>query len=410
MPSFLSAKIAPSDRKVLVFFGLGMLVLLGILFAFGSGASSGGMGIPSSYSYGARGARAAFLLLRESGYHVERWEKSPLELPSPGRGTVLILAEPFLPPRAEDVQALSRFVRTGGRILAVGELAADAFLPEGSAEMGEAWPGETKTYAARLPSPITLGAAEIEMEPAGSWASPNPAHLGLYGDGHERVAVDYHLGEGRVVWWAGAWPLTNMGISSKQNLELFLNSVGPPGASQHVYWDEYFHGERGSLWAYLRTTPVPWAGLQLALFGMALIATFGRRWGPVRSRRTEPRLSTLEFVDTLGGLYEQARAAAPAVGVALGRFRFLLARRLGLPAGTPGAELGRAARTRLGAAAEGLSGLLVEADTAVANPRLRDAQALRLVRSLHDYAEALRLVPRAPGSEVSSPSPEREGH
>jgi hypothetical protein len=403
MPFPLTANLAASDRKALAAFGALLLLcfLLALVFGSGSASSAEGFGLPSTYSYGPGGGRAAFQLLKEMGYTVERWEKSPLELPSRGEGTVLVLAQPVYPAGEDERQALKRFVRTGGRILATGAYMASRFLPEGAASPQEAWPGDTRAFRPRLASPITLGAEEIEMEPSGYWSSGAPSHLELYGERRQAVVVTYRVGEGRVVWWADAWPLRNIGLTLRQNLALFLNSIGPPHGVR-VLWDEYFHGERGSLWAYLRTTPVPWAGAQLLLVVLALVVTFGRRWGPVRPLHQASRLSPLEFVDTLGGLYERAHAAAPAVGVALQRFRFLLTRRLALPAGCPAAELGRAARARLGAAAEGLGDLVARAELAAASQQLGDSQALDLVQALDRFQEALQLKPGARPFALSS--------
>src|SRR2546422_4760103 len=39
----------------------------------------------------------------------------------------------------------------------------------------------------------------------------------------------YSYGKGQVIWWAAATPLSNAGIRQRGNLNLFLNSVGPPG-------------------------------------------------------------------------------------------------------------------------------------------------------------------------------------
>ncbi|HUJ39072.1 MAG TPA: DUF4350 domain-containing protein [Candidatus Acidoferrales bacterium] len=393
MPAAVNANLAPADRKALIVVAALFLILMAALFLFGSGGvSTEGFGLPSSYSYGPGGARAGFVLLKEMGYPVQRWEKSPTELPDVGKGTVLILADPAYTPAAEERQALVRFLRTGGRILATGWEAATEFLPDGRAVPGAAWPGETHPYEALLPSPITIGADDIELVPEGHWISADPTQLALYGSEREPVVVTYEVGQGRVVWWASAWPMTNFGIGTRENMVFFLNSVGVPHGAT-VLWDEYFHGERGSLWAFLRTTPVPWAGVQLLLFGAALVATFGRRWGPVRPPRKESRHSPLEFVETLGGLYESAHAGGPAVGVALKRFRFLLTRRLGLPTGYPAEELGSAARVRLGADAEGLAELLTAAETAAVGPPMEDDAALHMVQGLHGYAEALRLLP-----------------
>ncbi|HXZ20954.1 MAG TPA: DUF4350 domain-containing protein [Candidatus Acidoferrales bacterium] len=407
MPSALSVRLAPGDRKILFILAAFCLALAAAALVIGPVNPQEGFGIPSSYSYGPGGARAAYVLLEESGYDVARWEKSPLELPSRGDGTILIFSEPVYTAGEEERQALVRFLRTGGRIVATGGIAASTLLPEGGAISKAVLPGETQSYAALLPSPITRDAGEIELVPESAWAHLESRQLALYGAQSEPVVVTYRVGDGRVVWWAGAWPLTNLGISAKQNLQLFLNSVGPPQGVK-VLWDEYFHGERGSLWSYLKATPVPWAGLQLGLFAVAVVATFGRRWGPAMRRRTESRLSPLEFVDTLGALYQRAHAAPPAVRVSLQRFRFLLTRRLGLAASLDAKELGRAASARLGRAAEGVSEALTRAEMAAAQLELDDKTALATVRTLDGYAEALRLTGRPHAAEVSS-APNHKG-
>ena len=62
--------------------------------------------LPSSYLTGRHGARAAYQLLEENGYKVERWEQPLGELASQANAeTVVILAEPFLS-SGEDFKAV----------------------------------------------------------------------------------------------------------------------------------------------------------------------------------------------------------------------------------------------------------------------------------------------------------------
>ncbi len=114
-----------------------------------------------------------------------------------------------------------------------------------------------------------------------------------------------------MLWWTDASPLTNSRISEAHNLDLFLNALGTEAKGiarpESVYWDEYFHGERMSLWVYAERTPVIWGLLQTTVLAMAVLFTLGRRSGPVLPVAAPSRLWPLEFVNTLGELYARAR-------------------------------------------------------------------------------------------------------
>jgi hypothetical protein len=203
-------------------------------------------------------------------------------------------------------------------------------LPESDLEGKRRPRFEAEKFHAQLPGPITRQAPEIELEAFARWGRAQPHHLAYYGDEDGGAVVSYRLGEGQVIWWADATPLTNYGLTEASNLMLLLNSVGGSQRTQ-VLWDEYFHGQRSGFFSYLRRTPVPWALVQCALLAAAVLVTFGRRSGPVRALAVSgSRLSPLEFVETLGDLYRRKRAAPAALEIAYHRFRFLLSRRLGL--------------------------------------------------------------------------------
>ena len=389
MPAFLDSR----DLRFLIGAGVVLVVLLGITYAVGPAPAQRSLGYPSSYASEWGGAKAAFMLLEDEGYQVERWEKSPEDLPASPDGALLVLAEPSQGASATELAAIRRFVSGGGRVLAMGASAAD-LVPDLDAAAAEEWDPKPKTYPAILPSSVTRDAAEISMVAPDTFTSSSHPWLALYGKEDEVAVISYRIGKGEVIWWASASPLTNGSIRDKNNLAFFLNCVGAPG-NVRVYWDEYFHGARASMISYFANGPLPWAGLQIAIAMIAVLFTFSRRSGAMRMPAVESRFSPLEFVETLGDLYQSAHASPPAVSVAYRRFRLALSRKLAVPAKAKLPELCRAASSRFGWPEEALLDTLARSERAMRNINLDDKEALYLVRQLHDYSARLEPKGRA---------------
>jgi hypothetical protein len=180
------------------------------------------------------------------------------------------------------------------------------------------------------------------------------------------------------------------------NLALFLNAMtAPSGEPLSIYWDEYFHGARGSLWSYIAATPLPWGMVQIALLTLALMFTFSRRSGPIVRPSAVSRLSPLEFVETMGGLYQRAGAAPIAVAAAYRLLRLELIRRLGFPVSGGDRDLARAAGQRLGLPGDQLAVALESAARASTSAKFPARQALDLVQQLEGYVARLHdLNPR----------------
>jgi hypothetical protein len=98
----VSAFIDARDRQLVIGAVAVMFALLGLTYVLRPAPAQQAVGIPSTYSTGWLGAKAAFLLLQESGYRVERWESPPNELPEVSAGTTLIFpSRPYaVPPRS----------------------------------------------------------------------------------------------------------------------------------------------------------------------------------------------------------------------------------------------------------------------------------------------------------------------
>ncbi len=389
----MPASITAADRKILLI-AMAVLILLTAGLAFvGGDPKELGTPVPSTYSANPGGARAAYLLLQELHYEVTRWERSPTELPIENGLAVLILADPLEAPTKEEQKALQRFVEEGGQVVFTGAR-IKAYFPK--AEIDEEYStGEWKTFSANVPSNYTAGAPKIILQTGATWRDPRADQLPLYGDTQSAVVVSWRIGAGRILWWASATPLTNSGISQESNLNLFLNAmnfqVRAKQFTVHIYWDEYFHGERTSLWSYVRKTPVTWGLFQIGVLGLLIVFTFSRRSGPTVMPPVVTRLAPLEFVDTLGGLYERAGAEPAVVGFVYQRFRATLSRQLRISARVGDTELADAVESRLGWKESGLKTTLARALVASRARKVEPQEALGLVQALERYEEQLGL-------------------
>lgn len=376
-------KIDPRDRKLLLGAGVVLVLLIaGVLF-FG-GEQGERTEIPSSYSTASGGAKAAYQLLSQSGYNLQRWERPLVDLP---KDATIVLADPLEAPTRDERESLKNFLSQGGRVIATG-LFSGTFLPENDSVpdplLGMTW----KKASAVSPSAITRAAPEITLAPQARWPSYSPAYS-LYGDGDEVLVITYPYGRGEVMWWAAATPLTNAGLKEPGNLEFFLASLGDSKAP--ILWDEYIHGYRETLGSSVAHSPVKWLVLQLALLVLAVLATFSRRSGPISVPATDVRLSPLEFVQTLGGLYENAGTASVAVDIAYQRFRYWLTRRLGVANNTAIHDLEAAVRDRFAPKDDHIAAVLRRCESAKADPYLSESEAFHLVQELDEYASRWKL-------------------
>jgi hypothetical protein len=158
-----------------------------------------------------------------------------------------------------------------------------------------------------------------------------------------------------------------------------------------ILWDEYIHGYRETLGSSVGQSPLKWLLLQLGLLGLAVLATFSRRSGPVFAPITDSRLSPLEFVQTLGGLYENADTASVAVDISYQRFRYWLARRLGVASNIPLKDMEVAVRDRFAPKDDRFAAILRRCESAKTDPYLSEAEALHLVQELDEYALRWKL-------------------
>ena len=138
-------------------------------------------------------------------------------------------------------------------------------------------------------------------------------------------------------------------------------------------------------------TSLAWSAFQVGVLALAILFTFSRRSGPIYVPVETSRLSPLEFVDTLGGLYERVKRLRWRCRCLISRLRTSPNRQLSLPSNIKDADLANTAEQRLGWKDSGLGDTLRRAGAATHESKLRSRDALKMVQELEKFAEKLSV-------------------
>ncbi len=381
-----------TDRH-LVLGAVSVMIVLGVAGAL-LAPGSPGAAMPSSLSASAQGGKAAFETLRALGYTMDRSYEPMASLRADPATTTLVISG-AVAPSDQDRRALLAFLEAGGEVLVVGQHGA-AFLGVDGASSPPLRPDQPVVHRVIVPSPLTSGVAEVTMIGDAGVPKFAPTYVALFAvDADRPLVVTGRIGAGRAAWWASPTPLANAHIGEADNLRLLLNVAGDPGA-RRVLWDEHYHGHSRTLWSYLVQTPLPWAGAQVVLVGLAAIATFSRRRGPVRAPRADGRTSPLEFIDMLGALYARAGAHRAAVAAALTRLTRAATVATGVPHDSSDDVIARAVASRTGVDPADVSARLAGARRAQHDPAVDPAAAIEIVSQLQRLTTDLKTAGRPP--------------
>jgi hypothetical protein len=321
--------MAVSRDRRLVLGILGATLLVIVVFSMFAPANDDTDPSPTTYNSGSAGIKAAYLLLGELGYGAERWEMSPSDLKSVDAAkSTLILAEPNFPTEGgkEVKDEIANFLSRGGRVLATGKDGA-YFLPDAKTD------APTRIYERRCTStpegqgPLAL-AGKVSLADTVRWSASGPQFRVSQLCGNDAVVISYKYGAGEAIWWSSPLPMTNRGLKEDASLKLILASVGD--GNRRVLFDEYFHGERASLWDTAKGLPIRQIVWQCVIVAVLLILSFGRRNGPLRLPVRLPRSSPLEFAESMGRLYGKAGATQAAVDGARRRLLRFMEEQCGL--------------------------------------------------------------------------------
>lgn len=365
------------DRQMLTVTGVLGALLIAVIAVVGPTQDQGG--VPSTFSNGVHGARAAYLLLKDSGYNVVR-SVDPLTKVA---GTAapqmtFVFADPFFDQVDDARQSVKEILQRGGRVVVTGFTGALLLPGKRKDPVGLTYNRPCISSPSGLSA--VAGSGEIHIAEEAVWEAETPNQQVAYRCGKDPVVITFPLEKGTVVWWASSSPLENATIRDGGNLALLLNSLGPR-ATTHVIWDESLHGATPSLWSYTAGTVFPYLGWQFALAALLLLFSFSRRSGPLRPDPVVRRAAPLEFVRSLGGLYEKADATNVAVTVAYQDFRLRLERTTGIGTRMPVQEAADALQRRY-PAFTGIEQMMESAEQAEGGTPLTRKAALTLVQAL----------------------------
>jgi hypothetical protein len=376
----LLAGVDHRDKMLLLGCAALVAILILVLALFSPAGNNEDL-TPSSYSNAPHGAKAAFELLRQAGYQVERQSDSLTQIEDRvDEHATVVFADPFLQNVNTSREAVKALLDKGARIVVTG-YAGGLLVPNNAVEANRFPPSECNADANGFGQLAESGT--LRLTPSGRWKPSNPLHHVAYTCQGDAVAVTYKAGKGTVIWWAGALPLENSGLPQADNLAFFLNSMGPP-TTTHVFWDESLHGDSPSLLSYTRGTPLHLIGWQLMLVVALLLWSYARRSGPLRPDPVVPRTTQIEFVHSLGSLYQAAGANQVAVTGAYQHFRQRLEQLFAIPQNRSAAALEGALSQHFGTGGERLLKTLVACEQAMETENLPAKTALETVQALHD--------------------------
>ncbi|HEX5703629.1 MAG TPA: DUF4350 domain-containing protein [Pyrinomonadaceae bacterium] len=248
----------------------------------------------------------------------------------------------------------------------------------------------------REPSPgVGLPTTEAGT-PAGKNNERSTAPVVHFGEKRGALLVDYPYGNGRIVLLSDPYLVANNGISRADNLLLALNAVTAGGGM--IAFDEFHQGHpatHNALFQYFSGTPVAAICAQLALIGIAVVWSQGRRFARPLPLPQVDRRSKLEFVASMAELQQRARAHDLALENIYARVRRVLVRYAGVNNSTPRAEIARRVAIRSGLGRAELETLMRKSEETINGAPTHAKEVLRIAQRLRDIESKLGLRTRS---------------
>ncbi len=309
-----------------------VIVLILVIGVIGSGSDPGPALDPDNPR--PAGTKALRLLLEDLGADVGVSDSDP-----GGADVVLVLRDRLT---EDSHQRLLAFSRAGGTLV-VADPTSPLANGAGRRPVGS---GNECTIEAWRVFRIT------QVRPPAAPLDPDGQDYCL-GTDTGAVVTSRVEGSGVVLSVARPQLFANQYIGQDDNARLAVVLLAPTTDTSVVILDPGYietplpgTGDQG-LWDLIPSN-IKWAMLQVAIaFGLLVLGVSRRHGRPVPEQKAV-ELASSDLVAATGTLYERARRPAFAAGVLQDDLRRIIARRTGLAADAPVADLARAAETRLG--------------------------------------------------------------
>lgn len=287
-------RMGAAKRLVVVLAGLVVAVNVGLagLRSVVGGGDPGGP-TSSSFTTGVDGLAAWADLASSHGHQVVR-SRSPLSASALSPRSTVVLAEPG-ELSAADVRQASRFVAAGGRLVVVGGAATPVLAVASSQPVRWAEAGVDR---ARGLLPVGEWAAVARVKASGRGRYVDFGRLlPVLGQDGRVVAVAGPAGRGWLVGLADAAVVQNGSLAAADNAAWALAATGGPG--RPVVFVESVHGFGAATGLAALPASWRWAGLGAAVAVLALLWSYGQRFGPVERAHRRLRPPRRDYVDAL---------------------------------------------------------------------------------------------------------------
>ena len=258
-------------------------------------------------------------------------------------------------------------------------------------------PGARTEFAPQQPTQDTQGILSLHSRAPARIRQARPTGVTLFGDGAGPLVMTLSQGKGRLFIVADGAFASNENFGRSENPRFVANLLAhyaAPGAT--VLFDEYHHGDAtlsagATVWNVLGW-PLQLAIIQLGLACVVLVGVLAVRFGaPIPLLRGVSRTSG-EYVTSLAGLYQRARASTTALDTLYRGFLRDLCARLALAPDVNLERLAEMASLRGQTDRERLRRLLVACEERLDAGRVTEAELVDLVRRMERVRKDLGIA------------------